>query len=80
MSTTDLAASVGDNIRTARKDAGLTQVQLAERVGVTSFMAISRWERGEHKPSDEFLLRLAAALDRDLPWFYTDHREEREAA
>ena len=38
--------SVGETILTARKNAGLTQEQLAAKVYVTR-QAVSRWETGE---------------------------------
>ena len=73
MTSIDLAARVGRNVRAARLAAGLTQSQLAMRVGATSLMTVSRWETGTNKPGDEFLLRLSAVLSRDPAWFYTDH-------
>lgn len=71
--SSDLAAIIGRNIRSARKDAGLNQRQLAERVGVVDGMAVSRWERGEHRPSAASLIQLAEALGCEIGWFYTDH-------
>jgi transcriptional regulator with XRE-family HTH domain len=58
----------------------MTQVQLAAKVGVTSFMAVSRWENGTHKPADEFLLKLSAVFGYEPAWFYTDHDPDREEA
>jgi DNA-binding transcriptional regulator YiaG len=46
-------------IRTVREALGMTQVELAERVGVDS-MTVSRWERGTVRPSPA----AAKALDR----------------
>ena len=77
---TDLAAIVGRNIRVARLAAGLTQGQLAERVGATSLMAVSRWETGMHRPGDAFLIKLATELGREVAWFYTRHDDEPVAA
>lgn len=68
-----LAATVARNIRTARDSAALTQRALAEQVGVDS-MVISKWERANHRPSHENMIRLAEALDRSVAWFYTEHR------
>jgi transcriptional regulator with XRE-family HTH domain len=45
-----------------RAELGLTQAQLAERMG-TSHSAISRVESGQHRTSVATLQRLAAALD-----------------
>jgi ribosome-binding protein aMBF1 (putative translation factor) len=45
-----------------RLDLGLTQEQLAERMG-TSYSAISRIESGQHSTSVQTLQRLAAALE-----------------
>lgn len=71
--STDLPARVGRNIKTARLAAGLTQGQLAEKVGATSLMAVSRWENGTHKPADYFLLKLSLVLGHEPAWFYMDH-------
>jgi transcriptional regulator with XRE-family HTH domain len=70
--TGDLRATIATNIRTARLDAELTQAQLAAVLGIES-MAISKWERGHHAPSNGNLLALAEHLSRDVGWFYTDH-------
>ena len=39
-----------DRIKALRAKLGLTQVQLAERLGV-SFATVNRWENGKSKPS-----------------------------
>lgn len=44
-----------------RKDAGLTQNQLAERVGVTA-SAVKAWENGRRVPSQRCLGALYQAL------------------
>lgn len=71
--TTGLAGILAANVRDARKAAGLTQHELAIALGRGDAMTVSRWERGEHKPSDESLLALARVLDRPVAWFYVDH-------
>lgn len=60
--TSSLAATVGRNIKARRKAAGLTQHDLAVALGRGDQMTVSRWERGEHKPSDDYLLLLADVL------------------
>lgn len=71
--TTHLAATVGRNIRTARKTAGLTQHELAVALGRGDAMTVSRWERGEHTPSGEYLVNLAEVLHCQVADFYVDH-------
>jgi transcriptional regulator with XRE-family HTH domain len=71
--TTDLTAIIAANIRAARRSAGLTQHALAVAIGRGDAMTVSRWERAEHRPSDESLVALAEALQRPIAWFYVDH-------
>jgi transcriptional regulator with XRE-family HTH domain len=52
-------------IRTARRRAGLTQGEVAERLGKTQ-SEIGRWERGEARPSFETLQRIVRACDLQL--------------
>jgi transcriptional regulator with XRE-family HTH domain len=63
---------VAANIRFARIEADLTQAQLAAALGIEP-MAISKWERGLHTPSDNNLFALGERLSRDIGWFYTEH-------
>lgn len=53
--------NLGENIKKARKAAGVTQKQLAERMGVYQ-KDVSRWENGEHAPSIELLAGICKAL------------------
>ena len=50
--------SIGENIRKMRKQRGVTQEALAERLSVTP-QAISRWESGAGCPAIEYLPELA---------------------
>jgi transcriptional regulator with XRE-family HTH domain len=70
--TGDLRATIATNIRSARLAADLTQAQLAAVLGIES-MAVSKWERGRHAPSDGNLLALAEHLRKPVSWFYTEH-------
>lgn len=47
-----------DNFRIFRKKSGLTQEDVAEKLGVTR-QAIAKWERGETSPDVEFCIKLA---------------------
>ena len=46
--------NIGENIRRLRRDADLTQEQLAEKLGV-SYQSVSRWENGTTYPDMEIL-------------------------
>ena len=56
---------IGNNVRTRREAAGMTQVDLAKRVDAIQ-STISGIETGERQPSVDMLLRLAWALDCSL--------------
>lgn len=57
----DVLKTIGENTRKYRTRAGLTQAQLAEKVGVgTAF--ISRVERGQKRMRIETMLLVASAL------------------
>lgn len=49
---------IGSKIASARKNAGFTQDELAERIGVTA-QAVSKWENGRNLPDLENLLLIA---------------------
>ena len=57
----DLATRLSRNITARRHAIGLTQAQVAERLGVDT-ETVSRFERGKHVPSLLTLERLAAVL------------------
>ncbi len=52
---------LGRKIANARRDAGLTQNDLASRVGVTA-QAVSKWEQGRSCPDIAILDEIADAL------------------
>lgn len=58
-----LAQKVGRNIALARKHAGLSQANLAERLPSMASQEISRMERGRNCPRLTTLLRVARALE-----------------
>ena len=55
------AKLIGKQIAYLRKEKGLTQNDLGDRLGV-SFQAVSKWERGETMPDISILLDLAHVL------------------
>lgn len=54
--------SIGENIRKARKAAGVSQKELAERLQVYQ-KDISRWENGERSPSIEVFAKICRELN-----------------
>ena len=54
--------TLGDWIREERKKAGLTQGELAERIGVTS-ATITRYEKGQREPNYSQLLKIEKVLN-----------------
>lgn len=59
---------LGSRIRQARRQADLSQSQLAATIGahVTS---VSDWERGVNEPSVRHMTSIAAATEKSLDWF-----------
>lgn len=55
-------SNVAEWVRTLRKQLGLTQSQLAERLGVT-FVTVSRWETGQARPNRLALKALKSLVD-----------------
>lgn len=56
---------LGKNIYTLRKEKGLSQEKLAEKVNVTR-QTISNWELGETSPNPEQLILLSGALNKSI--------------
>ncbi len=52
---------IGRFIAECRKNVGLTQMQLAERLGITN-KAVSKWERGISMPDSSIMLELCDIL------------------
>lgn len=61
---------IGAQIAQLRKEKGLTQNDLGDRLGV-SFQAVSKWERGETLPDTAILLDLANALGTSVDFILT---------
>ena len=72
--------SFGDRIRTLRKERDLTQLQLAEYVGVTQ-TAVAAWESGKREvPKGDNLLKLAEALGFEAGELMATHVSRKEAS
>lgn len=53
--------NLGENMKRARVTAGITQSELADKLGVTQ-KNVSRWECGERTPSAITLAKICMAL------------------
>lgn len=69
--------TTGERIKTARKRAGMTQQELAEKLQI-SYMGISQWESGKRNPKKSTLERLAAVLDVPLNYLTGSHFMDEE--
>ena len=65
MNNEELKLRVGSNIARLRRERGLTQAELAERINYSD-KAVSKWERAESLPDVLTLLNLAEQLGTDL--------------
>lgn len=60
--------TIGERIKSARKQAGMTQQELAERLE-TSYTGISLWESDKRIPKRESLNRIAEVLNIPVAYF-----------
>ena len=51
-----------ERLKTLRKEAGLTQVDVAEKLGISQ-PAYASWERGVKKPTQDNLVKIAQILN-----------------
>jgi len=65
--------SIGERISNLRKDMNLSQVQLAESLGITR-QAVSKWENDLAVPDALKMIQLADLLDTDIEYLSTGRR------
>ena len=65
MNNEELRSRVGLNIARLRRERGLTQAELAERINYSD-KAVSKWERAESTPDVLTLITLAEVLGTDM--------------
>lgn len=65
MTNEELKLTVGSSIARLRREQGMTQAELAERINYSD-KAVSKWERGESLPDVLTLMNLAQHLGTDL--------------
>ena len=55
-----------DIVRQLRKERGMTQQELADKIGLTTKVTISQYETGKRKPSFEMIEALADVFHVDM--------------
>jgi transcriptional regulator with XRE-family HTH domain len=59
---------IGDRIKAARMQAGLSQTDLGERLGVT-FQQIQKYEKGRNRVPADRVVKMTAILGRPISYF-----------
>lgn len=63
------ARFIGERVKSAREEMGLSQLELAKELDFESATAVSLIEKGERNLSTENLVRLSKILHRDVKFF-----------
>lgn len=63
--------SIGQRLRQRRRELGMSQAELAQRLGVTP-SAVSNYESGQNAMREEILLQVFQVLDIDANYLYQD--------
>jgi transcriptional regulator with XRE-family HTH domain len=75
--TAQLELIIGARLRTRRRQLGLSQSDLAERLGV-SFQQVQKYERGANRVAASTLLAAAQALGTSISWLVGEEVSGRE--
>lgn len=79
MKTNVAPRRIGDRIKRARWDAGLSQQKLADKAGTTRHN-IMRWESGKNEPRLRFIRAIAEATGKPVEFFTDDDEEPHQMA
>jgi transcriptional regulator with XRE-family HTH domain len=71
----DLRRAFGRRVHDARREAGLSQTELARALGLRSGVAVGDWERGKALPKFETFLRLCEAVNQPPAFFIDGYRD-----
>ncbi|MEL6361009.1 MAG: helix-turn-helix transcriptional regulator [Pseudomonadota bacterium] len=69
--------TIGERIKSARKERRLSQTDLAQRAGVSQ-PAVANWEAGVHDPRRLVIVKIADVLEVDADWLANGERSTRE--
>lgn len=64
-----------ERLKDLRKQAGLTQVEVAEKLGISQ-PAYASWERGAKKPTQENLVKIAQILNVSVDYLVGNSEEK----
>lgn len=70
--------TLGNRLKTLRKNHGFTQDDLASRLGYKSFTTIQKWESDDALPPVSVLEKLANLYDCSMEAFFTDAKVKRK--
>lgn len=70
MTKKEINIIVGKRIKARREELGISREDLANRIGVSGFGAISNYENGISVPKTEVLVKLLEALDIDANYLF----------
>lgn len=73
----DVNKVVGQRIKQRRKELGLSQDELAKKIGYKTKGAISYFENGLRSPDFEVVQKIAEALNTDLKYFWVDQEPKK---
>ncbi len=59
--------TIGERIKKARIARGITQTELARKIG-TIYQRVHEWEEGWKSPSEQYIGKIAAFLEVDVEW------------
>ena len=64
-----------ERLKDLRKQVGLTQVDVAEKLGISQ-PAYASWERGAKKPTQDNLVKIAQILDVSIDYLVGNSEEK----
>lgn len=72
-----LTKTISQRIKKARQEAGISQEQLADKLGLSGNNVISRWENGRGRISVDQLAKIADLTHRPISYFFGEEEQEK---
>lgn len=77
MADQKLTKVIGQKIKKARKESGISQEQLADKLGLSGNNIISRWENGLGRISVDQLMKIAELTHRPVSYFFGETGDDK---